>query len=235
MKKNILRRVKILYWVLITFIVLLLAVQFYSFAYGFVEGIKGSVEMAVVADKDYVIAPYVPAKEEFSMSINDFKDQIASSADSSVVVHATAASYNVLIEKDKDVKSGMEWVDVIYFILTLLSIVIYGQIIVFMFKVLSSIKHSLNQNTVFSSKVIRYTRWVGALLIVCSVFLDVATYLHNTYVMSMMQMCQNSIVEFSAGFPVSSYMGIITGVMILFFAEVFAIGYDISEEQKLTI
>ena len=45
----------------------------------------------------------------------------------------------------------------------------------------------------------------------------------------------SAALELSYSFSVSSVTEIITGVMVLFLAEVFAIGYDMTEEQKLTI
>ena len=235
MKRNILVRVRILYWVLISFIVLMLGVQFYSFAYGFTEGIKGAMEYLENPDKEYISAMFVPAENEIQMSMSSFEIPVASMADSSVSVRSSVASYNVLIEKDKEMKVPMAWTQTAHAVMLFIALGIYIAIVVFMFKVLASIKSSLNQNTVFSRKVIGYIRWVGALLIVCSLFLDISSYLHNAQVVAIIEMCSDVNVKMSAGFPISSYMGIITGVMILFFAEVFAIGYDISEEQKLTI
>jgi hypothetical protein len=94
----------------------------------------------------------------------------------------------------------------------------------------------MKRGTVFSRRVVRYARWTGILMIVCVVGFDVAVWLQGQYVLSLVEICDADLAStYMTGSPVKSMVSIVVGLLLLFFAEVLGIGYDMSEEQKLTI
>ena len=89
---------------------------------------------------------------------------------------------------------------------------LYLAIIVLMFVIIHSLRRSIREERTLDKRNVWYLRAIGMLTIVTELISDTV----------------------DAGFHVS-YAMIIMGILILFAAEVFAIGQNLSEEQKLTI
>ena len=221
---NILKRVRVLYWVLFTFIIVVVAANAYAFVSGFSHGMAMGVKNM---EKGYSAESVLDYDIHNGACYLDFPINVGSTEDSSIVMSARAHSYDIeLYSPGKPASS----------ILTFTWLFCYIAIFILLFNVLGSIKNSLKRNTVFSRRIIGYTRWVGALLITASLLSEAATYLSHIHTADMIdKIGASAALELSYSFSVSSVTEIITGVMVLFLAEVFAIGYDMTEEQKLTI
>lgn len=235
MKKNnnnILKRVRVLYWVLFIFITIVVAANVYAFASGFSHGVAMSVKNM---EKGYSAEAVLDYDIHNGARYIDFPINVGTSSDSSIVMCARVHSYDIITKG----KPGAELYSpgkTTSSVLTFAWLFCYIAIFILLFNVLGSIKNSLKRNTVFSRRIIGYTRWVGALLITASLLSEAATYLshmHTAYMIG--KIGASGALELSYAFSVSSVTEIITGVMVLFLAEVFAIGYDMTEEQKLTI
>lgn len=229
---NILKRVRVLYWVLFTFIIAIVAANIYAFASGFSHGVAMGVKNM---EKGYGAESVFDYDVHNGARYLDFPIIVAAAPDSSVVMSAKVHSYDIITQG----KPGTELYTpgkTASSVLTFTWLFCYIAIFILLFNVLGSIKNSLKRNTVFSRRIIGYTRWIGALLIAASLMMEAATYLSHMHTADMVEKIGVApAVELSYAFSVSSVTEIITGVMVLFLAEVFAIGYDMTEEQKLTI
>ncbi|MBQ2422112.1 MAG: DUF2975 domain-containing protein, partial [Flavobacteriales bacterium] len=165
-----------------------------------------------------------------------YKHPVAHTPDSSITVMARVATYGVRVEYDEGISNPYAWMQKASVLLLIVEMVIYVMVLVFLFKTLSDIKRSMKRGTVFSRRVVRYARWTGILMIVCVVGFDVAVWLQGQYVLSLVEICDADLAStYMTGSPVKSMVSIVVGLLVLFFAEVLGIGYDMSEEQKLTI
>ena len=112
---------------------------------------------------------------------------------------------------------GSAWL----YALVMLCPLLYLAIIVLMFVII----HTLDKRNVW------YLRAIGMLTIVTELISDTVDWVMNSRAAELLA---GSGYTVDAGFHVS-YAMIIMGILILFAAEVFAIGQNLSEEQKLTI
>ena len=115
---------------------------------------------------------------------------------------------------------GSAWL----YALVLLCPLLYLAIIVLMFVIIHSLRRSIREERTLDKRNVWYLRAIGMLTIVTELISDSRAA----------ELLAGSGYTVDAGFHVS-YAMIIMGILILFAAEVFAIGQNLSEEQKLTI
>ena len=116
---------------------------------------------------------------------------------------------------------GSAWL----YALVLLCPLLYLAIIVLMFVIIHSLRRSIREERTLDKRNVWYLRAIGMLTIVTG------DWVMNSRAAELLA---GSGYTVDAGFHVS-YAMIIMGILILFAAEVFAIGQNLSEEQKLTI
>ena len=110
-------------------------------------------------------------------------------------------------------------------VLLLLSAVILTAIVLFSFY------RNLKHGKVFPSKNIKLIRWIGFLLIVMSLMADVSTYIERKMAFDLLVGTGwEPDVKLSIHFT-----RILFGLVIVFLAEIFYVGYEMQEEQELTI
>lgn len=107
----------------------------------------------------------------------------------------------------------------------------YAAIIVLMFQIIHSLRRSIREERPLERHNIALLRIIGALAIVTEV-------IHDTIDWTMSSRAAELLT--GSGYTVDtafhmSYSTILMGILILFAAEVFAVGQNLSEEQKLTI
>jgi hypothetical protein len=117
------------------------------------------------------------------------------------------------------------------YLLTILGAFSYAAIIVLMFLIIHSLRRSIRDELPLNSRNIGRTRLIGALIIFAEVCRAVSLWLMNG---KAAELLAGTDIIIDTSFPIS-YWNILIGVLVLFTAEVFAIGYRLSEEQKLTI
>jgi hypothetical protein len=238
MEKSIARRVNILYWSIIVVVAVMLTWQLGDFVTGFSQGMSLSDEYLELHKQGRTMyAAPLDVKEYYTAEGADaYKHLVAHTPDSSITVMARVATYGVRVEHDENISNPYAWMQKASVLLLIVEMVIYVMVLVFLFKTLSDIKRSMKRGTVFSRRVVRYARWTGILMIVCVVGFDVAVWLQGQYVLSLVEICDADLAStYMTGSPVKSMVSIVVGLLVLFFAEVLGIGYDMSEEQKLTI
>ena len=84
---------------------------------------------------------------------------------------------------------------------------------------------------VFQKKNIRWITLIGVFFLVMTLSIDIAKYFEHQYVL---QFLEGTSVEVDGRFYIN-FVRILSGLLILFVAELFKIGSDIQEEQDLTI
>lgn len=117
------------------------------------------------------------------------------------------------------------------YLLTILGAFSYAAIIVLMFLIIHSLRRSIREERTLDKRNVWYLRAIGMLTIVTELISDTVDWVMNSRAAELLA---GSGYTVDAGFHVS-YAMIIMGILILFAAEVFAIGQNLSEEQKLTI
>lgn len=123
--------------------------------------------------------------------------------------------------------AGSAWL----YALVLLCPLLYLAIIVLMFVIIHSLRRSIREERTLDKRNVWYLRAIGMLTIVTELISDTVDWVMNSRAAELLA---GSGYTVDAGFHVS-YAMIIMGILILFAAEVFAIGQNLSEEQKLTI
>ncbi len=116
--------------------------------------------------------------------------------------------------------------------LSLLAALCYGAIFIFIFLILKSLRSSFRSGNVFERRNIRFTKTIGKLLVVASILSSTSEWLGDRAAAKLIAPGSGFIVNTDFNFYHSQ---IIMAILILFIAEIFAIGYDLMEEQKLTI
>lgn len=112
-----------------------------------------------------------------------------------------------------------------------LSALVYASIFVVIFMILRSLRRSVRTDNVFGRHNIVWTRLIGVLLIVGSLLLSLSSWLDSRAVAPFFE---GSGYEINTSFPFD-FGQLIMGVMVFVVAEIFVIGYTLSEERKLTI
>ena len=107
----------------------------------------------------------------------------------------------------------------------------YLAIIVLMFMIIHSLRRSIREERTLDRRNVWYLRTIGLLTIAVELIGNIVDWIMNR---------RAAVLLADSGFTVDtsfhfSYLMIIMGILILFAAEVFAIGQNLSEEQKLTI
>lgn len=117
------------------------------------------------------------------------------------------------------------------YLLTLLAPLLFIAIIVLMVLIIHSLRRSIRQEKTLDRRNVRCLRAIGVLTILSELVNALADRIMNLHAARLLD---GSGFTVDTGFQLS-YTMIIMGILILFSAEVFAIGQNLSEEQKLTI
>ena len=234
MEKQNIRRVRRLYIGLFAMVVGMVLLNALSFFRGAAEGMDLSVEMSTSKGKPVfaVLDFNVMNGELFSRP----ETAVYTSPDSTVQVCTPGVySYNVLVS-GTDAREVYTPKVLFSYVLLLLGLFCQIAVFVLLFLILGSIRRSLRAGTVFSHKVIRYMKWLAWAVLLATILSDVATYLMHLNSIEMLQRyAPQGEWVLDAGVPVDSIPELFIGVVILFLAEVFHIGYTMSEEQKWTV
>lgn len=153
-------------------------------------------------------------------------------------VKAGIERLNLLVEQDIDdqatiasiafsVLGNSPWI----YLLVMLRLAACVAIIVLLGIILHSLRRSVREGEVFPQKNIRRTRIIGLLLILMEFCGTIPTWCMNR---KAAEILASSELTVDTSFPIS-YWNLLTGLLVLFIAEIFAIGYQLSEEQKFTI
>ncbi len=226
-KKQTLRRITLLYVIYFAVIVISLVLSFgSSFGEGFNTGYNDAhrlVESGVGQD-GFRIVYNLPGKT----SDMDFNIPVYSSPDGTLTMKARPSFIDLeAVSRDGKVAGSMSYT-VIFGILAMLT---YAAIFVILFLILRSLRRSIRGGDMFDKSNIARTRLTGILLICASLLLSITSWIESREAAPYFE---GSTLAVNTSFPFN-FTEIIIGVLIFVVAEVFAIGYSVSEEQKLTI
>ena len=125
------------------------------------------------------------------------------------------------------VQAGSGWA----YLLLCASGLLFLAVLVMIALMINSLRKSIRDEQPLRHSNIRRTRIVGALLIVSELCNALVLYINQC---KAAELLAGTIYEVPSRFPLN-YWNLIIGILFLFMAEVFAIGTQLSEEQKLTI
>lgn len=145
---------------------------------------------------------------------------------------------DLMVENNNTILDGSLWKGLTtlmgtpaIFICSWLLVIGYAVIVVMMFLIIRSLRRSIKSESVFDRKNFVHTRAIGVLLIVCSILSALINYLT---VHKAAELLEGSCLVLNTSFSIN-FWDVLMGIMILLIAEAFAIGYDMTQEQKLTI
>ncbi len=160
----------------------------------------------------------------------DFDIPIYSFADSSIILNARVNEYDIAIATQDEDKLQSPLAS-LAIVLQYISMFCMALVFVFVFIILHRFYKSIKQGRVFQRKNIRWLTAIGILFIVMTLTMDFARYFECRYVI---QYLKDTAVVIDGKFYIH-FSRILFGLLILFVAEIFKIGYDIQKEQDLTI
>ncbi len=224
-KKQTLRRITLLY--IIFFAVILISLVFSVNSSAFSEGFKTGYNDGLRIMGDAVNENKVQIVYDLSGKTSDM--------DFNIPVYSVPDELTIKARPAKiDIEAiSPQGIGGIYYTLLigLLATFTYAAIFVIIFMILGSLRRSIRTGDMFDKSNIARTRLTGILLIGASLLMSLALWLESR---ALAPYFEESSLTINTSFPFS-FTEIIIGVLIFVVAEVLAIGYSISEEQKLTI
>lgn len=221
-KQKIIRRINLLYIFFFSIVLgyCIYEVSSHEFQAGFKEGLlAGKNSCKEPLFKTYTVFD-VPLKREAGVYNTLIRE------DDNLQLNARVTNIDLKIEGEKVFRENLLG----SFLWRILSFFCYIAIFIIVIIMLILLRTSLRTGNIFDRLHISFVRSIGILLIIGSFLNDLARYLEIHRVSELLQgtLWQTSLNVFS-------FRDILIGVLILVIAEIFAIGYDISEDQKLTI
>lgn len=230
-KKKILKRIQTLYVIFFAVMIasIVIGVTGNDFRTGYNDAIRDSEQIELDAK-----GKELHSKHLFSLSnktanrVHDFT--IISPSDSSTMAGARVQSFDLKLISE-DGSSLHSWLTITSSLLLTVAILSYTAIFIIILIIINSLRHSVKTENIFDRRNILLTRAIGILIICASVCASLSFYFDSLFAVQYMA---NSPYTIDTSIPFT-FSDIIMGILIMFIAEVFAIGYDVSQEQKLTI
>ncbi|WP_418991173.1 DUF2975 domain-containing protein [Alistipes sp.] len=236
-KKSLLQRLLVIY---ITFFIVLVASIAHGFLPDFSKGYSEGSQMGNDIVKSWMSG--TPRRVYMLSNIaiaNSPRSEIAldsvAAADRSV--EARIGTLCLTVEEDAPGASvmgiafgsigGSPWL----YLLTVLNVLAFAAIIVLMILIIHSLRRSIREEHTLDKRNVWMLRTIGLLTILTELFHDIVNW---RMAQRAAEVLAGSGYAVETGFRIS-YSTVIMGILVLFAAEVFAIGQNLSEEQKLTI
>lgn len=237
-KKPLLQRLLVIY---ITFFIVLVV----SFAHGILPSFSRGAAEGVEMGND-IAARWNSGIPRMIYLLNDIR--IVGQPDSvplmdslrvsgTEAVKARIRNLELIVEEDAPGESpislafrsvgGSPWI----YLLVMLTPLLMLAVIVLMFIIIHSLRHSIREERPLDRRNVWYLRIIGILTIAAELLDGLRDWIMNSRAAELLA---GSGYTVDTGFHVS-YTMIIVGILVLFAAEVFAVGQNLSEEQKLTI
>lgn len=235
-KKSLLQRLLVIY---ITFFIVLAVSIAHSLLPNFTKGYHAGTQLGKDIAENWASGSprSIYLLDDVTLSSKTAFETEGLPSNDRLRVKATVRSLDLTVEEQAPDASpfalafgsigGSPWI----YILVLLNSLFYAAIIVLMFFIIHSLRKSIRNEHTLDKRNIWYLRAIGALTILSELCRDAVAWWMDDRAAELLA---GSGLQVDAGFTVS-YSNIIMGILILFAAEVFAIGQNLSEEQKLTI
>lgn len=234
-KKSLLQRLLVIY---ITFFIVLAASIAHGILPNFTRGAAEGVELGQdIAEKWKSGIPRMIYMLGDIRVTEQPENAVAIASVPGVEINANILKLGLIVEQDAPGTSplglafrsvgGSGWL----YALVMLVPLLFLAIIVLMFVIIHSLRRSIREERTLDKRNVWYLRAIGMLTIASELIGDAVNWVMNSRAAELLA---GSGFTVDTGFHVS-YSIIIMGILILFAAEVFAIGQNLSEEQKLTI
>ena len=153
-------------------------------------------------------------------------------------VTVTSSNFNVLVSQDSD--NDISLFDMIFrsiggsailYIGSLTIMMLYIVIIVLIFLILHSLRRSVKHDLPLDKRCVWYTRAIGAILIIIDALDSWGQWVMANGAAKYLEGTEFSV---NTSFTPNYYM-LLLAVIVIFTAEIFSIGSQLGEDQKLTI
>lgn len=233
-KKSLLQRLLVIY---VTFFIVLLA----SIAHGFLPNFSRGYSAGTAMGQD-IVQNWASGTPRLIYMLNDIPvrhTQFGITGDSTNIesVKASVTELDLTVEQSAPGTSpvglafsslgGSPWI----YGLVMLGFLFYVAIIVLMFLIIHSLRRSIRNELPLAKRNVWLLRMIGLLTILTELFGDFTKWRMANRAAEVLA---ESTYVVDTSFQIS-YPMVIMGILIIFAAEVFAIGQNLSEEQKLTI
>ncbi len=222
-KSKILLRLNILYGIFLILLFLSLGNTFFSgdFQAGLQEGFRQSMETCLPDNAKTDIYPEIALERK----LGKYEIPVICPADTNISIFVRVTQIDAAIKGDHSPSRSM----LTGFLLTT-SIFCYIVIVVILALILHSLRKSIKRGNIFNRDNIKLIRAIAILIISSSLLSSLGRYIEIRQTIQLF-----AGTEWHPVWNGMEYKEIILGLVILVIGEIFAAGYDLSEEQKLTI
>ncbi len=179
--------------------------------------------------KIFIGIPTLEPKEYASQELGD---------DRQTTVTAYASKFDIIVSQEADegqpltqavmnVVGGSSMV----YLLSLVLMVIYIAVFVFIFLIIHSLRKSVSSDSPLENRCTWYTRIIGILILAATIGDAVGQWYMNRQAADILA---GTDLVVNTAFTLN-YWNVLIAILVIFTAEVFAIGSKLGEEQKLTI
>lgn len=231
-KKPLLQRLLVIY---ITFFIVLIVSIAHSIVPGFSNGYNEGTRVGNDIVKSWAEGSPRMIYMLQQVWLKDTRNEIVRKGSAEVEVRPCALY--MIVEEDAPEDSVMElalssiggspWI----YAAVMLSTAAFLAIIVLMFLIIHSLRRSIREERALDRRNVWLLRAIGGLTICSELLRDAVAWSMSGRAARLLEESQYVV---DTAFRVN-YSTLIMGILILFAAEVFAIGQNLSEEQKLTI
>lgn len=233
-KKTYLRRLLVIY---VAFFALVLGWLALEVAPDFSQGIREGAQLANELDTEWAQNTPKAIFEFWNIPVKATTQTIIETADSTRFVAGHPASMMLKVSEPLGNRttwwaafattSGSPWI----YLLVLLSLATYIAIIFLMWLIIRSVRHSIREELPLAINNVWRLRAIALLVITTDLISRTANWLAARNAAEMLAGSNYQVdTSFTIGFET-----FIVGLLVLFAAEVLAIGRDLGEEQRLTI
>lgn len=144
----------------------------------------------------------------------------------------TGANIYVKTDEDSDPATVRALNKIVYTTLLFIPVLLAKlSILILVALIINILRKSVRNEQPLPGRIITYTRAVGFLMILAEACTGFGAYIYHCTARTILE---GSALHVAASFPLN-YWNIVMAILVLFSAEVFSIGSQLSEEQKLTI
>lgn len=222
-KSKILLRLNILYGIFLILLFVSIGSMFFSrdFQAGLQEGFRQGMETCLPDNVKTDMYPEIALERK----PGKYKIPVTCPTDTNISISVRVTKIDALIKGNHSPSRAL----ITGFLLTI-SVFCYVIIVVILSLILHSLRKSIKEGNMFNRDNIKLIRAIGILIISSALLSNLGHYIETQQIIKLF-----AGTEWHPVWQGMEYKEIILGLVILVIGEIFAAGYDLSEEQKLTI
>ena len=222
-KSKILLRLNILYGIFLILLFISIGNTFFSgdFQAGLQEGLRQSMETCLPDNVKTDVYPEIALERK----AGKYEIPVTCPTDTNVAISVRITQIDAAVKGNHSPSRSM----LTGFLLTI-SVFCYIVIVVILALILHSLRKSIKRGNIFNRDNIKLIRTIAILIISSSLLNSLGHYIEIRQIIQLF-----AGTEWHPAWNGLEYKEIILGLVILVIGEIFTAGYDLSEEQKLTI